>query len=255
MMDWRWLLSLMALPLVVQAQGFDWQYSVRQPATPPSTFVGFEVGYGASIHSGGLEYVERVPCCRFSAGDGTPMWIGAIVETWQRGDMALWASVGYSIGTAVFHSSEQSFPLFDGRILRTRYSYATTLGSMTLQGGVRYRPFASNLNVGAALRLGTLLHSSSELFEEVLSPDDYLFATNPPTRRHRVPSGSGVASASPFRASVALSGGYDISLTRGIYVSPMIVVGVPLTATASDADWRTYDLGFAVRFLTSFGNP
>jgi len=252
-----WILALaivLSVPLIAHAQGFDWQYSVRQPSQPPTTFIGFEAGYGMATHSGGLEYVESVPCCRFSAGDGAPFWIGALVETWQRGDVALWAGMGYGNVTAMFRSDVQTFPLFDGRTLQTEYEYNTSMGYMILHGGVRYRPFASNITIGAAVRLGTLLHSSSVLEEVVLSPDDFRFNTNPPSRRF-TPPGNSVAHASSFLASVALTGGYDIALMRGTYVSPTVILGVPLTATAAGTDWRTYDVSFALRFLTAFAYP
>ncbi len=253
----RYLLAacLFAVPLLVKSQGFDWQYSVRQPSAPPTTFLGFEAGYGRAMHSGGLEYVEQVPCCQFAAGEGVPMWLSAVVETWQRGDVALWAGVGYGNVTATFASDVQEFPLYDGRTLRTEYAYNTAMGYLSLQGGLRFRPLASNVTIGAALRLGTLIHSSSTLEEVVLSPSDYQFTTNPPSQRHLVDAGRTVASASAFLASVALTGGYDISLARGMYVTPTIVVGLPLTTTAANADWRTFDVSFALRFLTAFGSP
>lgn len=246
------LLLGLAMPLVMTAQGFDWQYSVRQPVNPPTTFYGAEATYGRSLHGGGFQYLERVPCCSFEDGQGSNYSLSVMLESWERGDLAVWGGLGYRNVAGLFASDVQRFPLSDGRTVQTQYEYSTSLSYIVLQGGVRFRPFASNVNIGAGLRLSTLLGASGSIEEVVLSPEDYFFTTNPPSRRHQMGSVNTVASISAFNAAFLLSGGYDIAIARGMYLSPQIVFGIPLTNTASDVQWRTADVSVSIRYLRAF---
>jgi hypothetical protein len=242
-------LMLCIAPMLTLAQGFDWEYSVRTPVMPPKSFVGIDVATGLTTHSGTLTYSEMVPCCEFSGTRSTPVWLAIGAEYWIHEERAIFGSLGYRSSGGAFTSDRTSLPLADGRSLVTHYEYDVSLSYLGFQGGVRQRLFQSHASVSLGLRLQVLATSTSTLEEVVDEPSDYFFTTNPPSRVKRLQNANAVADINALHAALLLGGGYDISLYRGAYVSPNVLVAIPLTATSSVSSWRTFDVTLGLRFM------
>ncbi|MCU0330839.1 MAG: hypothetical protein MUC47_07665 [Candidatus Kapabacteria bacterium] len=243
------LVALALMPRLAMAQGFEWEYSVRTPVAPPRAFVGVEVATGLTTHSGTLTYSELVPCCEFAGSQGTPLWLGIGAEYWLDDERAVWGSLGYRSITGDFSSNQSSFPLADGRALVTHYEYDVSISYVGLQGGLRQRLFQSHASVSFGLRAQALASSSATLEEVVDGPADYFFTTNPPSKVKRIQNARSVADIEPLYLAFLVGGSYDISLYRGGFISPTIMVAVPLTTTSAMSNWRSLDLTLGVRFM------
>lgn len=243
------LVTLVIGPCMVAAQGFDWEYSVRKPTAPPRAFVGLDVATGLTSHSGTLSYSEMVPCCEFAGSRGTPLWLGIGAEYWLDDEMAVWGTLGYRSITGDFSSDQSTFPLADGRSLITHYEYDVSIAYIGLQGGLRQKLFQSHASVSLGLRAQALASSTATLEEVVDAPSDYFFTTNPPSKVKRLQNARSVADIQPLSLALVLGAGYDISLYRGGFISPTVLVAVPLTTTSSSSNWRSLDLTLGVRFM------
>jgi hypothetical protein len=250
------LLCMLALVVATsldgRAQGFDWQYSARYPTSSQTQFIGASLSAGYALHQGSLPYIEQdleqaLACCTYERGTGIPLAFGITYEQWLPSDLAVYGVVGYRMMTASMTAPPtEPEPLSDGRLLVTQYEYDATLHYLDLTGGIRYRFDGTHFTIGAGLRLQALAGSSATHVHRVLSPSDYSFTTNPPSREKEIPT-TGVSDAAGFVAVPFLSVGYDISIMRGVYLSPLITVGLPLMSTAATATWQTTDVGLMIR--------
>lgn len=139
----------------------------------------------------------------------------------------------------------------DGRVLVTQYTYEAALHYADLVGGLRYRLGSSHLSIGASLRLNLLLGTTATHREDVLSPSDFLFTTNPPSRSIEIPV-TGIPDAMPLLLVPLVHLGYDVSLANGLYLSPLLTLGLPLMNTAKEASWRTTDASILIRIMRAF---
>ena len=244
------LAVLVSLPAA--SQGFDWQYSVRYPTSSPTRFVGAAIGAGYALHQGRLPYLEQdiqMPCCTYENGTGTPASLGVAFEQWTSSNLALHGSLGYRFMSAGMTAPQtESDPMADGRVLVTQYTYNAAFHYADIIGGLRYRLGSSHLSIGASLRLNVLLGTTASHREDVLSPSDFQFTTNPPSRSIEIPV-AGVPDAMPYIVVPMVHLGYDVSLANGLYLSPLITLGLPLMSTAKEASWRTTDASLLIRIM------
>lgn len=234
----------------LRSQGFDWQYSARYPTTSPTSFIGASLSAGYALHQGSLPYLEQdinIPCCTYDQGSGLPLGFGITYEQWLPSDLAIYGVMGYRMLTASMTAPPtEAEPLSDGRLLVTQYEYDATMHYLDMTGGIRYRFDGTHLTIGAGLRLQALAGSSATHRHRVLSPSDYRFTTNPPSTVVDIPV-TGVSDAAGFLAVPFLSVGYDISVMRGVYISPLFTIGLPLMSTAATATWQTTEMGMMLR--------
>ncbi|MBU3741148.1 MAG: hypothetical protein FGM24_02565 [Candidatus Kapabacteria bacterium] len=246
------ILALLFCAKITVAQGFDWQYSARYPTSSPTRFLGAAVGGGYAIHQGRLPYLEQdvpVACCTYENGTGLPLSIVVGYEQWTSANIAVHGMAGYRLMTAGM-SAPPTFdePLSDGRLLVTQYTYNANLHYADITGGVRYRLGRSHLSVGAALRLSLLLGTTATHRLDVISPSDYTFNTNPPSRSIDIPV-VGVPDATPLLVSPLITLGYDISIANGLYLSPLLTIGLPLMNTANGVTWKTGEAAMLLRVM------
>lgn len=237
------------------AQGFDWQYSARNPTESPRRFLGAVVSAGYATHQGSLPYLERdlsIPCCTYENGSGLPLGFGLTFEQWLPNNIAAYGAVGYRLLTASFVApSTQSEPMFDGRTLVTQYEYGSTLHYLDISGGTRYRLPSTHFSLGVGVRVQVLVGSAATHTHRVISPSDFYFTENPPSQVKEFRFVN-VADAAPLVIAPYLTVGYDISLANGMYLSPLATVGIPVMSTASNATWNTTDIGILIRILRAF---
>lgn len=251
----RMSVTIIALVLCTQgasAQGFDWQYSARYPTSSPTRFLGAALGGGYALHQGRLPYLEQdvpVACCTYENGTGIPLTIGVGYEQWTSANVAAHFMAGYRLMTAGM-SAPPTFdePLSDGRLLVTQYTYNANLHYADITGGMRYRVGGSHFSVGAAIRLSVLLGTAATHRLDVLSPTDYTFNTNPPSRSIDIPV-VGVPDATPFLVSPIITFGYDISIANGLYLSPLLTLGLPFMNTADGVTWKTGEAALLLRVM------
>lgn len=249
------LFILVLLPISLAAQGFDWQYSVRYPTSSPTKFIGAAVGAGYAIHQGRLPYLEQdisMPCCTYESGTGMPASIGVVYEQWTSSNVAIHGSFGYRFMSADMTAPQtESEPMADGRVLITQYTYNAALHYADVVGGVRYRLGSSHFSIGASVRLNLLLGTTASHREDILSPSDFFFTTNPPVRSIDIPV-TGIPDAMPIIAVPMIHLGYDFSLSNGLYLSPLFTLGLPVMSVVSDASWRSTDASLIIRIMRAF---
>ena len=243
------------LPIIAVGQGFDWQYSVRYPTSSPTRFVGAAIGAGYAIHQGRLPYLEQdiqTPCCTYENGTGIPASVGVAYEQWTSSNIAFHGAAGYRFMSASMTAPQtESDPMADGRVLVTQYTYEAALHYADILAGLRYRLGSSHLSIGASLRLNLLLGTTASHREDVLSPSDFSFTTNPPSRSIDIPV-TGIPDAMPLIVVPMVHLGYDISLANGLYLSPLVTLGLPMMSTAREASWRTTDASILIRVMRAF---
>jgi hypothetical protein len=244
--------SLLVVASEVLAQGFDWQYSIRYPTASPTRFGGISAEAGVAMHQGSLPYLEQdiaVPCCTYEQGSGIPLSVGVAYEQWASASIAIYGTAGYRFMSASMSAQpSESEPFADGRVLVTQYTYDARLHYADVVAGLRFRLGRSNASIGTALRMSLLLGTSATHRHEVLSPSDYTFTTNPPSRSVEIPV-VGVPSATRVLLTPVVTFGYDVSIANGLYLSPLLSVGLPLMNTAHGVVWKTSDAAIALRLF------
>jgi len=238
----------------LHAQGFDWQYNARFPSTSPIRFIGAEIASGYTMHNGSLPYLAKdlgFTCCTYENGTGIPLALGITGDYWVAGDWALTGSLGYRAHNASFSAKSDPLPLADGRIFQTEYVYASTLHYAAASVGARYRLLGTHVTIGGGVRGMVLLGTSATHTERILSPDDRYFNGNPPSKEI-VHDTRGLPDAQRLMVVPYVQLGYDISISRGVYLSPTLTLGLPLMSVSSDATWRMTDVGIGVRLLRGF---
>jgi hypothetical protein len=233
------------------AQGFDWQTSPRMPMTIPKRYVGLEIGSGYTFHGGSLEYIEEdlgLTCCDYTTGSGLPLTIAVMGEQWISAFTAVHVSLGFQQFRASFTTPSEPVPLRDGSILRTEYLLEGAISYVTLDGGIATRVLGSQLTVGGGLRVLLYAGGSLDQTERVVSPDDYQFTGNPRSRERSL-GNTFLESATAVQLEPYVQLGYNIPLTYGFYLTPSVLVGLPLLNVTGRDEWRMVDLGVRLRLM------
>lgn len=251
----RTLMSLCGLLSLSTAygQGYEWEWSPRAPLSMPTRYVGVEVAGQYALHTGSLEYFEElIPCCDFTSGTGVPLRLTIIAEQWVKPSLSVQAGIGVMFQGSSFTAPGDTLPRADQPPIVTEYAMETSITSLTLQGGVRQRLFDTFLSIGLDLRGLITVGSSQSLEDRVVSPDDYMFTTNPPSRVRDL-SGAQVISdvtVFVFEPSVVLQ--YDIALARGSVLSPSVNVSMPFGSLSTSQSWSYVAVGIGMRLSRGF---
>ncbi len=246
------LLLLLASSVCALAQGFDWQYSARVPTPSPIRFVGLEVMTGWTDQTGPLPYIQTglgFECCRYENGSGIPLAIGVGGEYWISGDVALTGTFGYRGQGASFTTTGDTLPRVGKEPVITQYELSARLHYAALTAGAKLRLFETHLTVGLGARFMVSLGSSSTQTERIVQPSDYTFNNG---AKEMVLSSSPIDNLKPFVVVPYLQLGYDISVSRGMYLTPTFTLGIPLMSVASSATWHMTELGVGVRLMRAF---
>lgn len=252
------ILFVLSSSACVLAQGFDWQYSARFPVDAPTRFYGIELGGSYGMFQGSLDYVELAtgfPCCTYDAGQGTHIRGSIIIDSWLTPVLSIQAGIGLDVRSTSLTSDVQTVPRRNGNditVISTQYELDGTVTYGQLTGALRYRLFDSHLNVGVGTRLLVRLATPTvEQRERILGPDDQFFTGNPPSKVANLPSAV-ITDASTFVVEPFVLLAYDLSLLRGMYLSPTLTVGTSINSLSATQSWRTLDVGLALRLVRAF---
>lgn len=248
------LLVSLALSLsTAWGQGYEWEWSPRAPLQMPTRFVGVEVAGQYALHTGSLAYFENIlPCCEFTSGTGIPLRLTIIAEEWVKPTLSVQAGIGVTFHGASFTTAGDTLPRADEQSIVTEYQLETSFTSLTLQGGVRQRLFDSFFSIGLDLRGLLTVGTSQTLQERVVSPDDYQFTTNPPSRVKDLSGSQVIPDPTFFVLEPAVVLQYDIALTRGSVLSPSLNISMPIGNLSTDQSWSYLAFGFGVRLSRGF---
>ncbi|NQW30300.1 MAG: hypothetical protein HQ472_07305 [Ignavibacteria bacterium] len=252
-----WMCTLIALLAGgdVFAQGFDWEWTPRSPKQMPNTFVGIEVISGAGFHMGELQYLEDLTgfqCCTFTNGTGTPLRISLSAEKWVAPSIAVILNAGVTSMTANFAQLSNPVPISDGRELQTEYHFDNSLMYVTMSIGTRVKLFATHLSVGGTIRAHFNLAKSAKLTESVVSPSDFFFDTNPPTKDYEWVPIARLADIAKVIVEPAVFIAYDIPVAAGMFLQPMILLSTQLNSVSTVYPWRFVDIGVGLRLMKGF---
>lgn len=251
------LLLLTAIAICASAQGFDWQYSARLPFESPVKFYGVELSSGYSTHFASLDYLEKgtsFTCCTYDRGTGMPYGVALSGDYWLTSDVSIQGALGITIRNVKFTSEPQNFPRVINSIVRTVTSEYVFNGSITyagLQAAMRYRLLGTHLSVGGGLKLLLKLSETQTQIDRVIGPDDYFFEGNPPSKVEDLDA-TILNDASAFVIEPYVSVGYDLTIRRGMYLTPTVTIGGPVTSLSKTQQWRSLELGFSLRLMNAF---
>jgi hypothetical protein len=260
------LLSPVLPSPTLHAQGFDWQYSSREPTSFPRMFLGVVGSFGASTHYGSIPNLQKqggdtcFVCGTFQNGTGTGFSVGVQGEYWLAdGDWAIVSSLRFERADSRFSYETDNgpwrpTPTTPPRALITATSLTNNTRHLRLDLGAKVKFFPSPIIAALSLQGAYLLGSQSLQFERKVSPAEHPFERTPDQ-----------ISALEFRranlgAMFAL--GADVPLARGLYAVPSVFVSVPLLSAsvsptgASGAasalpasNWRWWHYGIQIAVL------
>ncbi|MCS6999961.1 MAG: hypothetical protein RML15_02275 [Bacteroidota bacterium] len=224
------------------AQDFDWVPTYMLPFRIPTTYyVAASRIATAAVYD--RQSVEEGSSLCATYGDGWG-WYGAFsfgTEWWifPRSAMSVHAAVGW---LSVEHRAAGTIaPLVTGEILQTEYVLSTSRPVISVQVSAKTRIGLRHSWISGGLEILLLLPAMVHQVERVQAPAWYQFATNPPTRQVEIGSSR---TATQIRPLLNIAIGYDWALTYGVYCSPSVEIGIPLTLARGD--YRLWHVGIAV---------
>jgi len=232
--------------MMASGQGYEWEWSPRSPRTMPTRFVGVEASMTYAQHSGSLTYYEDIiPCCEFSSGTSLPLAFSIYGEQWVAPKTAVRLSLGAVFQTATFTVRPDLVPSTTHGEIQYEYQFDATFSQIALAVGARQR-LISFLSLGLDVKGLFAVNNTSTLTDRVISPDDYFFSTNPPSKEKEL-VGVTVTDLAAFVLEPVLSLQYDFALSTGLVLSPSVHVSMPLTSLSTDQSWRYLGLGAGLR--------
>jgi len=243
------ILSLIAYFWVVNldAQGFDWQYSLRQPYQPANLFIGVKGVYGSYFHYGSFGFIEKqIECCNFNNGLGNVLHIGVNSQYWWNGNNALDISISYHSQNASF-KSRSVYPRVEYDLI-TEYNYQTNISYLNLEALNKFRlPFKRSF-VSAGLEMSVFLNQSNTFAEHKISP-----AEDPFPAKRDIPAGS-VPDLNRVYISPIIKIGYDLDLGREKYASPELIFTIPIMNRTATERWKTWLIAGGISINWGIGN-
>lgn len=242
-----WFSELIA-PQNLAAQGFNWQYSAREPTGYPTLFVGVAGARGLFQNFAELEYrqttaaIDNCSCGVFRRGSGSVWNVGIHAEQWlESGDVAIYGGLRYEQSSSAMRyqeSVERRLPGRNPHQLVTEWTLQSDMTHLLLDGGVKVKLYPTHLYVSAGLQAGTTLGSTHVQEERTVSPDF------DPYR------GTSLTEPFPRLSAFVLGGkiaaGMDIALAKGVYLSPALYVSAPALSVAQNGTWRWIQYGVQV---------
>lgn len=228
------------------AQGFDWQFSYRDPSDSPRLFIGADIQTAFSIHKGSINFSEsQIPCCRFESGNGTNLIGGLATEYWLNGgEFAINASLNYkSLSSSFTTAPDPVYYKYD--TLRTEIKFANSISYLQLAFGGKYRIELSHFYVGAGIRFDILLDNSYEHSERITSINH---SFNDGSTSRKINSGT-IAELSNIIFIPEFCIGYDLNLGLGLYASPSISMAYNLNNLAQSTSWKAFNIALNLAIL------
>jgi hypothetical protein len=240
-----WIIIILVKAANLSSQGFDWQYSSRLPADYPDYYVGPVIDYSYYFHYGSFDFLQDwLPCCTYENGSGSAPKGGVLAEYWKEPYLALNFGIIYDIISANFVKQTQTAET--ALIWREEYKSESNIYYLTLRPGLKYRVAGSHFNIGAQLNASILLSKSENHYKESLTPErpysggEYIYKFN----TGKIPS------PSKIYIYPSLSAGYDLSIGKGIYLTPYMNFSFPLYSLGDRGEWLPVSIsaGFSLLY-------
>lgn len=247
------VLTLVLGSINAYSQGYEWEWSPRLPVQMPIRYVGVEVDVGYALHHADLLYSEvYLPCCRFTKGTGLNVGAMLYAEQWIKPTLAIHATAGLTYQTVGLTAGGDTLPRVGPddvvRLVLTEWRLSIPTTYLTIGGGARMRLFGTHVSVGAQLQGSFLVgNNGATLTEHVVSPSDYYFIVQGRQTKDRPADSTTFAQRTSFVLEPALSVQYDLPMNRGLVLTPLLRVSMPITSLSSVSNWRYYGLTIGVR--------
>ncbi len=233
---------LILLPITSLAQGFEWHGTGRLPEKFPIFFAGVNSNVEFSLHEGEFDFIEaNTVCCPYSNANGLGFNAQLSADYWYSNDITLTVAIGYRLAPVIF-SSETSIPIAPGEEWLTEFSSDIGLHYLFVDFGFKYN-LISQFYIGLSLNPSILIFNSQEHKEKSLNPD-IPFANG----EYETEIPGSIPELNSISLGILFSVGYNIVISRGLYISPQINYGMPLTAIAKDSDWMRDSFSFGITF-------
>jgi hypothetical protein len=223
------------------SQGFDWQYDMRLPFDYPEYFLSFSVNYGLAHHNGDFDFLENgISCCNFESGNGNLFDLNAGIEYWYKGNVAIFADIGYSSVSGNF-SNRTSVPRAEDYILTTEYQYDAALSIINLNLGGKYRLSQSHFFGGVAINTEIIANQENNFREIKISP------VTDPFKDRDIPAGE-ITGLRTLIFNLQLLAGYDVNIGKGKYISAYMKFNQQINSFVDDKKWYRTSLVAGVKF-------
>jgi hypothetical protein len=228
------------------AQMFDWQYSVRLPFNSPKLFIGGGAAaiYGTHSVQDFRAVSEEFRCGNYTSGTGTGFAVFGAGEYWFREDVAFGGRIEYASVSGKFITQVPPVPFKrNGEVMELRREFAltTTLSTITFDAYAKWLVTGTHFHAGAGIAAGLRVGSQFSQSESIISPEEFAAEI-----QYGQADVQNIAALS-LRPSLRL--GYDAEISRGIYATPFVTLGMPLTSASSASGWRFWTLTVGVQVV------
>lgn len=226
---------------LINAQGFDWQYSARMPFESPVLFFGLTGEFNHLIHNGSLDLEEDTcHCGAYKTGQGEGYTAGLAGEYWLDGLTAITFSAIYNYSPGKFTVKADPLPRENGGVLLTEYEFTSKIAYLLIEPGIKYRLVDSHFHIGGSIQFGFLLDNNAVHKEKIVGDKDApQFPTNPPSYE-RILSTGRISELNSIFLQPKIRLGYDLTYGLGLYATPNISIGIPIFNLAKSSEWRRW---------------
>ncbi len=233
------------------SQGFDWQYSYREPAQGPNLFAGVIADFAYYQHQGEFILFENeTVCCPYEGGSGNGFKLGLQAEYWWKGDIAFNTSISYIKAGGKF-TSLQEYPRINNIIQVVEFAYNSDLRYLDFEFAGKKRLFESHLFAELALGFLFKLSDNSTHIERVISPAELPFSDGSTEREFPYREISGLRG---FNLIPGINIGYDVNLGHNLYASLSTGIQFPIMSQSSNNNWLRWQTGISISISKGIGN-
>lgn len=233
------------------SQGFDWQYSYREPAQGPDLFAGIVADFAYYDHSGEFFLFEdQTVCCPYKGGTGNGFRLGLKAEYWWQGDIAFNVSVSYVKAGGEF-TTRQEYPRINNIIQVVEFAYNSDLRYFDFEIASKKRLFDSHFFAEAAFGFLFKISDNSTHLERVISPAELPFTDGSTEREFPYREISGLRG---FNVIPAINIGYDLNLGSNLYASISTGLKFPVMSQTSKNSWLRWQTGISISISRGLGN-
>lgn len=232
-------------------QMFDWQYSVRLPFNSPKLFIGGGAAAVYGIHSvqDFRAVNEEFRCGNYTSGTGVGFAIFGAGEYWYQANAAVGGRIEFASIAGKFTTQVPAVPFkLNGEVLELRREFAlsTKMSVISFEGYAKWLLPGTHIHAGAGMAMGLIIGHEFSQSESIISPEEYAAEI-----QYGQSDTENIAALS-LRPSLRF--GYDAEISRGIYATPFLSLGIPLTSASSASGWRFWTVSAGVQMTFGVNN-
>ncbi len=233
------------------SQGFNWQYSYREPTQGPNLFIGGVADYLYFDHTGEFFLFENeTVCCPYKGGTGNGFRLGLKAEYWWQGNTAFNVSMSYVKAGGKF-TSLQEYPRINNIIQVVEFAYNSDLRYIEFDFAAKRRLFDSHFYGEVALGFMYKVSDNSTHIERVVSPAELPFSDGSTEREFPYREISGLRK---FNFLPAINIGYDLNLGDNLYASICTGIKIPIMSQSGNNSWNRWQTGVSVSVYWGIDN-